>query len=38
VVGVDLQFAQDTMQAAGFYNLDSRDATGAGRMQLIDRN
>jgi hypothetical protein len=38
VVGKDLQLAQDTLQAAGFYNLDSRDATGQGRMQIIDRN
>jgi hypothetical protein len=38
VVCMDLQTAQDTMQAAGFYNLRSEDATGQGRAQLIDRN
>lgn len=38
VVGRDLQFAQDTMQAAGLYNLTSHDSTGQGRLQLIDRN
>ena len=38
VVGEDLQLAQDQMQAAGYYNLDSRDATGQGRQQIIDRN
>jgi hypothetical protein len=26
------------MQAAGLYNLDEEDATGAGRMLLWDRN
>jgi len=38
VVGKDLQTAQDTMQAAGLYNLTSHDSTGLGRMQILDRN
>ena len=38
VVGVDLQLAQDTLQAAGFYILRSHDATGQGRLQVLDRN
>lgn len=38
VVGKDLQFAQDTMQAAGLYNLTSHDSTGQGRSQILDRN
>jgi hypothetical protein len=38
VVGKNHQLAQDTMQAAGLYNLDEEDATGAGRMLLWDRN
>ena len=38
VVGKDLQFAQDTMQAAGLYNLRSHDSTGQGRLQVLDRN
>jgi hypothetical protein len=38
VVGKDHQFAQDTMQAAGFYNLSEEDATGAGRTIVLDRN
>lgn len=37
-VGMDLQAAQDTMQAAGFYDLTSHDATGQGRNQVLDRN
>jgi hypothetical protein len=37
-VGMDLQAAQDTMQAAGFYYLTSHDATGQGRNQVLDRN
>lgn len=37
-VGMDLQLAQDTMQAAGFYGLISHDATGEGRLQVLDRN
>ncbi|HEX2161772.1 MAG TPA: PASTA domain-containing protein [Thermoleophilaceae bacterium] len=38
VVGENHQYAQDTMQAAGLYNLDERDATGQGRLLLWDRN
>jgi hypothetical protein len=38
VVCKDLQTAQDTMQAAGFYNLGSADGTGQGRAQVADRN
>ncbi|MCJ1678443.1 hypothetical protein MTF65_14015 [Streptomyces sp. APSN-46.1] len=37
-VGQQLQAAQDGAQAAGFYFLDSTDASGAGRMQVLDRN
>jgi hypothetical protein len=37
-VGLDLQYAQDTMQAAGFYVLSSHDATGQDRFQVLDRN
>ncbi|THA72525.1 hypothetical protein E6R60_26725 [Streptomyces sp. A0642] len=36
--GQILQTAQDGAQAAGFYILGSDDATGAGRMQVWDRN
>ena len=38
VVGEDHQLAQDTMQAAGLYNLSEEDATGQDRLMLIDRN
>ena len=38
VVGKDLQLAQDTMQAAGLYNLTSHDSTGQARLQVLDRN
>jgi hypothetical protein len=38
VVGRDHQLAQDTMQAAGLYNLAEEDATGQGRALLWDRN
>lgn len=38
VVGKDHQLAQDTMQAAGLYVLDEEDATGQGRVLLLDRN
>lgn len=38
VVCLDLQKAQDTLQAAGFPLLGSEDATGQGRQQLADRN
>lgn len=38
VVGQDLQAAQDTAQAAGFYVLDDQDASGQNRLQVLDRN
>jgi hypothetical protein len=38
VVGVNHQTAQDTMQAAGLYNLREQDATGQGRLLIWDRN
>lgn len=38
VVCKDLQAAQDALQAAGFINLGSKDGSGQGRMQIIDRN
>lgn len=37
-VGMQLQLAQDTMQAAGFFVLTSHDATGQNRLQVSDRN
>jgi hypothetical protein len=38
VVGMVHQYAQDTMQAAGLYLLLEQDATGRGRMLVLDRN
>ncbi|GAA3625393.1 hypothetical protein GCM10022419_133710 [Nonomuraea rosea] len=38
VVGMNLQKGQDTLQAAGFYVLNDKDATGRGRLQVFDRN
>ncbi|HEX8867249.1 MAG TPA: PASTA domain-containing protein, partial [Lentzea sp.] len=38
VVCLDLQKAQDTLQAAGFSLLASEDATGQRRNQVVDRN
>jgi hypothetical protein len=38
VVGKNHQLAQDTMQAAGLYNLREEDATGQGRILIWDRN
>lgn len=38
VVGMDHQAAQNRMQDAGLFNLRERDATGAGRMLIWDRN
>jgi hypothetical protein len=35
---LDLQAAQQALRGAGFYNLGSRDASGKGRQQLVDRN
>lgn len=37
-VGMGLQSAQDTAQAAGFYSLESHDSLGRDRMQALDRN
>lgn len=37
-VGQQLQAAQDGAQAAGFFLLSSEDATGAARLQVLDRN
>jgi hypothetical protein len=37
VVGKDHQLAQDTMQSAGLYSLSEEDATGQGRMMILDR-
>jgi beta-lactam-binding protein with PASTA domain len=38
VVCMNLQDAQDTIQAAGVFFSRSKDATGKGRMQVLDRN
>lgn len=38
LVGKGLQTAQDTAQAAGFYNLTSHDSLGRDRMQILDRD
>jgi hypothetical protein len=38
VVGLNHQLAQDTLQAGGFYLLHEEDATGQGRMLVLDRN
>ncbi|MDN3356302.1 PASTA domain-containing protein [Actinomadura sp. DC4] len=38
VVGRNHQLAQNTMQAAGLYNLREKDATGRGRLLIWDRN
>ncbi|WP_228122532.1 PASTA domain-containing protein [Saccharothrix syringae] len=38
VVGLVHQTAQDTMQAAGLYMLREEDATGRGRLLVVDRN
>lgn len=38
VVGMVHQKAQDTMQAAGLYLLSEQDATGKGRVLVLDRN
>lgn len=37
-VGMGLQQAQDTAQAKGLFSLTSHDSTGAGRLQILDRN
>ncbi|MEU7749826.1 PASTA domain-containing protein [Nonomuraea sp. NPDC052129] len=38
VVGMNLQAGQDRLQAAGFYILNDKDATGQNRFQVYDRN
>ncbi|GAA1301664.1 hypothetical protein [Saccharothrix xinjiangensis] len=38
VVGLVHQTAQDTMQASGLYMLREEDATGQGRLLVVDRN
>ncbi|MEV0200071.1 hypothetical protein [Nonomuraea sp. NPDC050691] len=38
VVGMNLQAGQDTLQAAGFYVLNDKDAAGQNRLQVFDRN
>lgn len=38
VVGMNLQEGQDTLQAAGFYVFNDKDATGQNRLQVFDRN
>ena len=38
VVCMNLQAAQDLIQQAGVFYSRSEDATGAGRMQILDRN
>ncbi|MGW4329224.1 calcium-binding protein [Nocardia sp. NPDC004573] len=35
---MNLQDAQDAIQAAGVFFSRSKDATGKGRMQVMDRN
>jgi len=37
VVGMNLQAAQNKLQALKFFNLHSFDATGQGRLQVLDR-
>lgn len=38
VVGMNLQAAQDLIQTQGVFYSRSEDATGAGRMQILDRD
>lgn len=38
VVGMNLQDAQDLLQSLGSYAMDQQDASGRGRLQLLDRN
>jgi hypothetical protein len=38
VQGKNHQLAQDTMQAAGLYNLVEEDCSGQGRALILDRN
>lgn len=37
-VGKNHQAAQDDLQAHGLYNLAEEDASGQGRMLILDRN
>lgn len=38
LIGMGLQTAQDSAQAAGFRNLTSHDSSGRGRHQILDRD
>lgn len=38
LIGVNLQLAQDQLQALGSFVLDQTDASGLGRVQLLDSN
>lgn len=38
VVGINLQEAQDSLQSLGSYFMDQEDASGEGRVQLVDSN
>ena len=38
VIGQTLQAAQDALHAQGSYLLDEQDATGADRLQVLDRD
>lgn len=38
VVGMNHQEAQDLLQATGFHRLNEQDATGQGRLLVLDRN
>lgn len=38
VIGMDLQSAQDKLQANGYKHLESIDYTGRGRNQVVDSN
>jgi outer membrane murein-binding lipoprotein Lpp len=38
LVGVNLQLAQDQLQALGSYVMDQTDASGLGRVQVLDSN
>ena len=38
VVCAELQAAQDALRSSGFYDITSTDATGQGRLPVLDRN
>jgi hypothetical protein len=38
VVGMNLQYAQDLLQSLGSYLMRQEDASGLGRIQILDRN